>query len=101
MYVVAKKDFRYNKDEIRRGQIFRLSGFRNDGAMLKHGTVRPLEEQPDTAKDLNQYPRCGECGRHFVNPVDRDRCGEIHELPAMQLRDRRHDAARRRVTRSA
>ncbi|NBD34395.1 MAG: hypothetical protein GVY30_00165 [Chloroflexi bacterium] len=81
-----------------RGQIFELKGFRNDGLMLKHRTLRPLKPAPKSKSDLKKYPRCGECGRYFAATTHRDRCGQRHELSQASVRDRRRRDARQRMS---
>ena len=97
MYVIAAKDFGYNGKKVMRGQIFELQGFRNDGLMLKHRTIRPLRPEPKNKADLKGYPRCGECGRRFATPTQRDRCGQRHDLSNAAIQQRRHSEAQRRL----
>ena len=99
MWVIANRDFAYGHDDqrIRAGQLFRLQGCRNDGLMLKHKTVVALDPQPEKEAELNTYPRCGECGRRFITPHQRDRCGELHETAPAVARSERKAQAQQRV----
>lgn len=91
-WVVANRDFTYNKKEVRRGQAFQLEGCRNDGRLLKHQLVTPLSDygfsDPDES-DVEDLPMCGECGRHFATEWQRDRCGRMHERTEGELEQER------------
>ena len=97
-WVVANRDFTYNKKDVRRGQAFQLEGCRNDGALLRHQLVSPLTEygfsDPDEG-DVEDLPMCGQCGRHFAKEWQRDRCGRMHERTAADLQQERLEVSER------
>ena len=96
MHVVATKDFQYDGElSVRLGQVFELRGCRNDGGLIAHGLVQPLDPQPDE-ETLHGLPKCGECGRAFQYEWQRDRCGRMHEMtPDERMQERRAQAHRR------
>jgi len=95
--VVAASDFQYDEElGVRQGQVFQLAGHRNDQLLIKHRLVFLLDPQPKKA-NLETMPVCGECGRVFTEDWQRDRCGQMHEIPdAARLREA-HERARSTV----
>ena len=98
MWVTASKDFCYDDvvGDVKTGQLFELRGQPNDGGLLKHRLVLPVEPQPDK-EALKHYPQCGECGRRFLEPWQRERCGRMHELSAAELRAARREETGKRL----
>lgn len=90
MWVVATKDFQYDAElAVKNGQVFALRQHPNDGLLLKHRLVVALDPQP-TADAVAHLPTCGECGTHFQEEWQRDRCGRQHELTAAELAEERN-----------
>lgn len=97
MWVTASKDFGYDESlTVKTGQLFELRGCRNDGLLLKHRLVLPVDPQPD-AEALKHFPQCPVCGRRFTLPGQRERCGKQHEMTSKERLDERHQAAQKRM----
>jgi hypothetical protein len=90
-WVMATRAFGYNGKSLRRGQVLKTEGCRNDGLLIKHGHFQARTSKGRTFK-------CGECGREFAAEQYRDACGESHELPPALLRKQQLEA---RVGRAA
>ena len=100
-WVFATKDYTYDEDRVghvRFGQIFQLKGYINDAGLVDHRLAMVLDPQPrDESVVEAHFPRCGECGRIFMEEPQRNRCGSKHELSADEREKKRREAAHETV----
>jgi len=100
-WVSATKDFTYDSQKVghlRWGQILQLRGYRNDAGLVDHRLLIVMEPQPKSEAVVDKhFPKCGECGRNFINEQQRDRCGELHEMTAEERKMKRRELAHETV----
>lgn len=65
----ARRPFQYGQDNLERGQIFSLSGQRNDEKLLRLGYVSKVDTKTE------EY-QCGVCGKTFIDLGSRDGHGK-------------------------
>jgi hypothetical protein len=99
-WVRALRDFGYDSEvigHVREGQVFRTHGYVNDSLLLKHRFFLLLDPQPKSeAGAFKGKPRCGDCGRYFMEEWQRDRCGRMHELTDEERLESARDKAHTR-----
>lgn len=66
---IARRPIGYDGTQLDRGQVFVLTGARNDEKLVRLGYIGPLSKRDETYA-------CGECGAEFIGIAERNAHGD-------------------------